>query len=148
MESEHASFERSSNFPCIPINFSFSETHHHLPHKSEQRKNLTPTPTTTKSWKRPREKHMHAWACKLLLTSYHQICPSSHNANAETGGGKPSLMWKTCRPLKNLLRPCLVPTQKKFCDGILLIWSTKWSLFIKLFAQMGCKSRNESNNTN
>ena len=22
---------------------------------------------------------------------------------------------------------------KKFCDGILLIWSTKWSLFIKLF---------------
>ena len=24
-------------------------------------------------------------------------------------------------------------------------WSTKWSLFTKLFAQMGCKSRDESN---
>ena len=35
-----------------------------------------------------------------------------------------------------------------FCDGILLIWSTKWSLFIKLFAQMGCKSRDESNDAN
>ena len=30
-------------------------------------------------------------------------------------------------------------------NGILLIWSTKWSLFIKLFAWMDCKSRDESN---
>jgi len=37
---------------------------------------------------------------------------------------------------------------KKFCDGILLIWSTKWSLFSKLFAKMGCKSRDESNDAN
>jgi len=28
---------------------------------------------------------------------------------------------------------------------ILLIWSTKWSLFIKLFTWLGCKSRDESN---
>jgi len=34
---------------------------------------------------------------------------------------------------------------KKFCVGILLIWSTKWSLFTNFFAQMGCKSRDESN---
>jgi len=48
-------------------------------------------------------------------------------------------------------RSCLVPVRCKrnfFCDGILLIWSTKWSLFTKLFAQMCCKSRDESNDTN
>jgi len=51
-----------------------------------------------------------------------------------------------------LLRVCLVPPckRKKAVNalkwkGILLIWSTKWSLFIKLFAWMGCKSRDESN---
>ena len=32
----------------------------------------------------------------------------------------------------------------EFCEGILLIWST----ITKLFAQMGCKSRDESNDTN
>jgi hypothetical protein len=37
---------------------------------------------------------------------------------------------------------------KKNFEGILLIWSTKWSLFTKLFAQMGCKSRDESNDAN
>jgi hypothetical protein len=37
---------------------------------------------------------------------------------------------------------------KFFCDGILTIWSTKWSLFTKLFAQMDCKSRDESNDAN
>ena len=37
---------------------------------------------------------------------------------------------------------------KKICDGILLIWSTKWSLFTKIFAQMGCKLRDESNDAN
>jgi hypothetical protein len=35
---------------------------------------------------------------------------------------------------------------KFYCSkGILPIWSTKWSLFAKLFAWMGCKSRDESN---
>ena len=37
---------------------------------------------------------------------------------------------------------------KLFCKRILLIWSTKWNLFTKLFAQMGCKLRDESNNAN
>ena len=37
---------------------------------------------------------------------------------------------------------------KKICDGILLIWSNKWSLFTKLFAQIGCKSRDKSNDAN
>ena len=37
---------------------------------------------------------------------------------------------------------------KKNCDGILRIWSTKWSLFIKLFIHMGCKSRDGSNDAN
>ena len=37
---------------------------------------------------------------------------------------------------------------KKICDKILLIWSIKWSLFIKLFVQMGCKSRDKSNDAN
>ena len=37
---------------------------------------------------------------------------------------------------------------KNFCVRILPIWSTKWSLFTKLFAQMGCKSRDESNDAN
>ena len=37
---------------------------------------------------------------------------------------------------------------KKNCDGILLIWSTRWSLFTKFFAQMDCKSRDESNDVN
>ena len=37
---------------------------------------------------------------------------------------------------------------KKNFDGILLIWSTKWNLFTKLFAQLGCKSRDESNDAN
>ena len=32
-----------------------------------------------------------------------------------------------------------------FCVGILLIWSTKWSLFTKFFTQMSCKLRDESN---
>ena len=51
-------------------------------------------------------------------------------------------------------RPCLVPPCKrkksvnaKFCEGILLIWSTKWSLFTKKFSWMGCKSRGDSNET-
>jgi len=35
-----------------------------------------------------------------------------------------------------------------FCDGILLIWSTKWSLFKIFFAQIGRKSRDESNDAN
>ena len=43
-----------------------------------------------------------------------------------------------------------ISTRKKVVNalkwkGILLIWSTKWSLFIKLFAWMGCKSGDESN---
>ena len=38
--------------------------------------------------------------------------------------------------------------QKKICDGILLIWSNKLILFTKLFAQMGCKSRDKSNDAN
>jgi len=38
--------------------------------------------------------------------------------------------------------------KKKNCDEILLIWSTKWSLFTNFFAQMGCKSRYESNDAN
>ena len=42
------------------------------------------------------------------------------------------------------------PNKKKVVNalkwkGILLIWSTKWSLFINFFAWMGCKSRDESN---
>ena len=37
---------------------------------------------------------------------------------------------------------------KKNCDRILLIWSTKWSLFTNFFTQMGCKSRDESNDAN
>ena len=54
-----------------------------------------------------------------------------------------------------IIRPCLVPTRKrkktvnaKFCEGILLIWSTKWSLFTNFFVQMGYKSRDESNDAN
>ena len=38
--------------------------------------------------------------------------------------------------------------RKIFFEWILPIWSTKWSLFTKLFAQMGCKSRDESNDAN
>ena len=37
---------------------------------------------------------------------------------------------------------------KTFCVGILLIWSTKWSLFTNFFAQMSCKSRDKSNDAN
>ena len=37
---------------------------------------------------------------------------------------------------------------KFFCKWILLIWSTKWSLFINFFAQIDCKSRDESNDAN
>ena len=48
----------------------------------------------------------------------------------------------------DVVRPCLDVLQKKNCDEILLIWSTKWSLFTKFFVQMGCKSRDESNDAN
>ena len=43
---------------------------------------------------------------------------------------------------------CLVPFCKNAKRCKLSIWSTKWSLFTKLFAQMGCKSRDESNDAN
>ena len=50
------------------------------------------------------------------------------------------------------LRVCLVSPRKRKktvnalkWKGILLIWSTKWNLFTKLFVWMGCKSRDESN---
>ena len=70
--------------------------------------------------------------------------------------GMPDARWKSCTEIKNRigwaqvsqLRPCLVPftgKRKIFFVGILPIWSTKWSLFTKLFAWMGCKSRDESN---
>ena len=56
------------------------------------------------------------------------------------------LFWEFFLQNQSVL--CLDVLQKKICDEILLIWSTKWSLFTKLFAQMGCKSRDESNDAN
>ena len=50
-----------------------------------------------------------------------------------------------------VIRSCLVPApksrkRKKIVTSNILThaWSTKWSLFTKLFAQMDCKSRDES----
>ena len=62
--------------------------------------------------------------CYLLMCGPSSTCKSDSTVKRKKKG-----MW---------LRSCLVPTQKhknaKICEGILLIWNIKWSLFTKLFA--------------
>ena len=50
--------------------------------------------------------------------------------------------------LKQSSKAVFSSTCKIFCVGILLIWSIKWSLFTKIFAQMNCKSRDKFNDDN
>ena len=65
------------------------------------------------------------------------------------GVDKSTERTKRCRPWTTgsevRRHPCLVPLPKNFGNGILPFRSTKWSLFIKLFAWMSCKSWDESN---
>ena len=52
------------------------------------------------------------------------------------GGGflEPLNCTRTPSMHQNSFSVCLVHFAKFFCKGILVIWSTKWSLFAKLFA--------------
>ena len=76
-----------------------------------------------------------------------------HRGSKEDPQGKMASWWMPrwdgCSCCTEALFEALFSSSaKKFCVGILLIWNTKWSLFTKLFAQMGCKSRDESNDAN
>jgi len=82
----------------------------------------------------------------FTLKSKENICRISA---AIAGGWCYAVVYSFPSKQKSLqFRSCLVQAQIFFCVGILLIWSTKWSLFAKLFAQMSCKSRDESNDAN
>ena len=74
------------------------------------------------------------------------LCLFRSSRGALMTGQRAKLLLMTCQKGKKN-NFCYIKRGQNF-HRILLIWSTKWSLFTKLFAQMGCKSRDESNDGN